>query len=319
MNIIYDLSPTEIKVNNSLNKNWWNMSSSPFQSYRLFDNKNTFYSCKEKWLSQFDKVEASVMTEFLLNNLLYIQDIDIEQCTKCLDHYIQMTAYSFGLIKKVQSFDYEHSVLFGLSDGARLDLVRYFSNQFQNHQFSQEIEISLSRVSRILKKTNYCNSIILLDDFSGSGISYLRYEENQWKGKLIRFYHDALQPLKQYRKMQIFLVPYYATAKSVNYLNTALPQAIKDDDICWILSPMHYVPTYSVDSRIETIMQRLYQSFPINDFNYNIGKHNKPFLGFNETGTCLVMQHNTPNNTFPILWHGPNALFPRKQRHRSEG
>ena len=53
--------------------------------------------------------------------------------------------------------------------------------------------------------------------------------------------------------------------------------------------------------------------------SYKTGVHKYPFLGYNESGLPLVLFHNTPNNSLPLLWfnetHDITGLFPRIDRH----
>ena len=51
------------------------------------------------------------------------------------------------------------------------------------------------------------------------------------------------------------------------------------------------------------------------DEHYKKGKHDLPYLGFNECGLPLVLNHNSPNNSLAILWLPADkkykGLFPR--------
>ena len=52
--------------------------------------------------------------------------------------------------------------------------------------------------------------------------------------------------------------------------------------------------------------------------SYRKGKHDEPYWGFNECGLLLVLSHNTPNNTLPVIWEDTSkfrGLFPRISRH----
>ena len=52
--------------------------------------------------------------------------------------------------------------------------------------------------------------------------------------------------------------------------------------------------------------------------SYRKGKHDEPYWGFNECGLLLVLSHNTPNNTMPVIWEDTSkfrGLFPRISRH----
>lgn len=66
----------------------------------------------------------------------------------------------------------------------------------------------------------------------------------------------------------------------------------------------------------EMIIKKYYHRNEISDSNYLIGEHTAPYLGFDHTQLCLVLYHNTPNNSIPIIWYGKDALFPRKNRHK---
>jgi hypothetical protein len=58
-----------------------------------------------------------------------------------------------------------------------------------------------------------------------------------------------------------------------------------------------------------------------NDRAYNVGSMSNPFLGFDECALPVVLSHNTPNNSLPILWQDTDddkefkGLFPRISRH----
>ena len=54
----------------------------------------------------------------------------------------------------------------------------------------------------------------------------------------------------------------------------------------------------------------------IEDSHYKKGNMKFPHHGFDDCCLALVLYHNTPNNTFPIIWAGENALFPRVTRHK---
>ena len=62
-----------------------------------------------------------------------------------------------------------------------------------------------------------------------------------------------------------------------------------------------------------------YQSFEDEHFSVG-GSECPPYYGFGGCALPLVLAHNTPNNSFPILWwswdNQVNALFPRVSRHK---
>ena len=52
--------------------------------------------------------------------------------------------------------------------------------------------------------------------------------------------------------------------------------------------------------------------------SYAVGKSEYPWLGFDECALPVVLSHNTPNNSLPIIWQEAemfHGLFPRISRH----
>lgn len=52
--------------------------------------------------------------------------------------------------------------------------------------------------------------------------------------------------------------------------------------------------------------------------SFEVGKHDNVYLGFDECALPVVLAHNTPNNSLPILWQDSKlfrGLFPRISRH----
>lgn len=76
---------------------------------------------------------------------------------------------------------------------------------------------------------------------------------------------------------------------------------ISDDDLMSVLKKPQYLT--DKDTKSEA---------------YNVGNTTRPYLGFDECALPLVLSHNTPNNSLPILWQDSEqfrGLFPRISRH----
>src|SRR6185312_9010049 len=100
----------------------------------------------------------------------------------------------------------------GLSDGARIDTFRRANRELNHEQIWQTHELSPGRVAELLSKLAqhtqqigpgvaplmHFRTIVLLDDFSASGSSYLmRKDDGSYGGKIAKFL-DGLktEPLK---------------------------------------------------------------------------------------------------------------------------
>ena len=90
------------------------------------------------------------------------------------------------------------TLFMGLSDGARIDTIRHAnSGLLGNEQFVQGTQVDtekwkdlLDNLRDDLKDRNArFRLVFLVDDFAGSGTSFLRFdkETSKWKGKLLRF------------------------------------------------------------------------------------------------------------------------------------
>jgi hypothetical protein len=67
-------------------------------------------------------------------------------------------------------------------------------------------------------------------------------------------------------------------------------------------------------------LSKKYIDKSIIDRHWEKAKHEKYYLGYNECGLSIVLAHNTPNNSLPLLWWTSKdnkfaGLFPRITRH----
>src|SRR5262249_23832374 len=121
------------------------------------------------------------------------------------------------------------SLYLGLSDGARTSELRRVSEaEISNEQIWQAYELGaekaedmVSELRAALTKGNFpvtnakFNLVWLLDDFSGSGNTYIRFENGVYKGKIKKIYErlvtgDLIDPTHY----EVFLVLYVATRQA---------------------------------------------------------------------------------------------------------
>lgn len=300
--------------------NFFTEEDSLFSNYRYFYSHNLkFPLIRDQWLSQFDSHSVKEqMLSLVLTNLIYISDRELQN---------QIYTYSKALdlfVSKENSIDKKSVIIVGLSDGARLDLVRSFSDQVMNYQILPDFRINREKAQTILKKMQATGGqsevlkIILVDDFLGSGLSLLRKEQGVWKGKLIRVINELIPLFKdKFALCEICLSYYYASENGLNYLKRMIEMLLSDKriHISMNIYGASIVPQARISDNQRIILEKQYRKMPITDVHYSLGGMEKPYLGFAASQLLLVFEHNTPNNSLPIIWQGPNALFPRKQRH----
>lgn len=116
------------------------------------------------------------------------------------------------------------------------------------------------------------------------------------------------------------MVLYIATKKAKEYIKKTASAADIKIDIITIAELDDSVCMTEGDLRDFTNIIKKHLDKSILTEHYKVGKHDKPHLGFDECGLPVVLSHNCPNNSLPIIWHesefGKNrALFPRSDRH----
>jgi hypothetical protein len=241
-------------------------------------------------------------------------------------------------------------LFFGLSDGARIDTFRRVNAPLiKNDQVLLATEISNEKWLDLRKSLRSAlrdedatfKFIFLLDDFVGTGSTLIRQQDGVWKGRLLRFW-ESLPELKcSYQSVQ------------------AIDEEFLDKD--FRVGVHHYVATRDATTRVQqreaeiklarkgiwfpevtfsfgTILPSDIKLTPTNsaDFGRLVENHyNKNIetdstrvggtddikYGYGYCGLPLILEHNTPNNSLPILWADVDEepamrpLFRRRQRY----
>jgi hypothetical protein len=242
----------------------------------------------------------------------------------------------------------------GASDGARIDAFRRFNEgDISNEQVVAMAEISDSKwgslhgkLAKRLEKLAErqvrppfaeCDVkfewVCLIDDFTGSAFSSIRQEENgSWDGKVGKFVNENARRTK-YRLAEgacIQVHHYLATAQAKTTIKERCEKIGKDFVDLRFVASFGYTLTENTklqncgDQEVLGLIQHHYNS-GIEDSH----KGSNLRLGYRDCGLALVLEHNTPNNSVPLLWAtsrrespdiGPlqprmDPLFPRRERH----
>lgn len=327
-----------------------------YDQYQQYQVGSRFIENLSIWLNQFDKVEERrVAFNFVKEGIVFISQEELYHLINsiypdilkplfrkqakeiCMNNNIsderdkKRLAYLIG----------RQSLILGLSDGARLDVFRRSSPIISNEQVCISYEIKADRMNSIIKeiKKDTCEysdlyecdgvsqtriyNIFLLDDFSGSGISYLRKEYDEqgnlvWKGKITKVITQLSEQLDGDNKLEdisIHVLLYLATEKAKLHIEEQVQLFCKEKNVKIEIQVLQNIHRYEPDDKLVRLMQK-YHNSQIEDSHFMKGKHDNPFLGFDECSLPLVIYHNTPNNSFPIMWAGEKALFPRVTRHK---
>lgn len=357
------------------------MGGMKYDAYDRFMPGTRFMSSLVQWLSQFDEEDRSIVLKFVKNKLVFISStqmnylVDLLYDTKIRPILLKRATENTGMPsyklcnKKVQrQFEIEKrsSLVIGLSDGAHTDILRR-SAGFSNEQVltnyypdSKKLIDMLANLRNDEKikglETPYFRNIFLIDDFTASGKSFVRYDEKEenFKGKLSKIIDQICAPNIELSEedpekdkteklhLSYLLAP---DPKEINIdiffcmaTHKALKNITKNLDVFLkrsgynkvkyhinIVQPLEDSLSKDItdDPDLMQVLEKpkyFHQKLK-EDKAYNVGSTANAFLGFDECALSVVLSHNTPNNSLPILWQDSEnnnefkGLFPRISRH----
>lgn len=336
------------------------MANFKYDEYQQFSPGIRFTESLAQWLSQFEKEERRVAYQFIKENLVFVSSEQVSHLVSiCFAEKVnplllkraseQQGIPSYYVNKIYNSIEYRElkrrSLFLGISDGAKIDQLRRTS-RISNEQVFSSYYISAEKKDDMLKKLNEdgylgkFNSVFLIDDFTGSGLSYFRKEDEKSTGKICKFLKlifkvdsspttvDVLPDLIDSENFAIHIIFYIARKESLEYLRREILDWKNQMNLEFIFTvDAIQIIDNSVKEKIvkqEAIMNlsKKYIDNTIIDTHYEKGSHKEFYLGFDECALPLVLYHNTPNNSLPILWWYPEnenkfrGLFPRITRHK---
>lgn len=326
-----------------------------YDQYQRFAPGKRFIESLALWLNQFAKTDRQTALDFVLEELVFFSEQE-------MTHLVQ-TAYADHIVnERIRLVSEENdipphcvakivrhdrfrelrikSLYLGLSDGARTNDLRRASD-IGNEQIWQAYELGEEKatdmkgaLAEALKKEKLSassgkfNLIWLIDDFSGSGNTYIRYEDGRFKGKIKKVY-DQLHSseLVDSSHYEVFLLLYVATRQAIDHIEYWADLFTSEKGykplqvrvLCTIERSMS-VTTQPISKATPLLTSHDYCDQSCADRHFRVGGTEDVRLGFAGCALPVVLNHNTPNNSVFILW-GPESsefagLFPRVSRHR---
>lgn len=343
-------------------KNIQIISEIKYDDYQQYTHGMRYIESIALWLRQFDTPEEKQMAyEFVKNQLIYISEEEMRQLVmyvfplKMKRHLLDKTRMfcdqnkvdNIDERKNLYYFCRRSSLFFGLSDGAHMDFFRRQNPELSNEQVFVYYDFSSEKAkemrSEFIKdaqvknmKSKYSNlkeagisTFFLIDDFTGSGKSFIRKDEDGWHGKINKFI-DLLENNEfDYKSADIHVIIYISTEKSLSYMKEQLKiysseKGISDITVeaVQIVKPVEFEQQHELLKLLEKNYWKHktlgYKSYEDKHFEKGEGIH--PYLGFADCALPLILSHNTPNNSLPVLWYSwednVDALFPRVTRHK---
>lgn len=330
-----------------------------YDNYQRFGPGKRFIESLALWLKQFDQEDRQLALDFILKHLVYFSDAEMSHLVQSAyaDLIIQerlrlvaeeqdIAAYRIGVIRRHPRFKELQlkSLYLGLSDGARTNEIRRASDgEIDNEQIWQAYELGDDKTEEMVKALGKSlekygltvreprfNLIWLVDDFSASGHTYIRYDsdEKKYKGKIKKIYEQLHSgKIVDTSHYEIFLLLYVATRKAIDHIEYWAERFTSENGYkslqVRVLCPIEYETKFSQEwsPELQALMAKpVYYDPIVFDEHFKVGGTADACLGFAGCALPIVLSHNTPNNSVYILW-GPESsnfpgLFPRVSRHR---
>jgi hypothetical protein len=340
------------------------MSRLKYDSYRGFVAGVRFIESLAGWLQQFESGDRETVYRFVRERLLYIDPTAIQHLVELAypehvrGHLVTSAAAELGIppYRVWASVDghnrfaslLQRTLFLGLSDGARIDQFRRSNvGIITNEQVAVGIELDNNKWNSLLEKLRTKTGdddarfrcVYLIDDFMGSGTTFLRHKDGEWDGKLVKFW-NRIRDLRDSHLAPGFVVRvhHYIASFQARQYTEVNAKAISDErgdewfaDVQFsfgmVLSDEVRI-TGEDDPELAAILDRYYDE-AIQTKHTDVGGHSKIHLGYGRCGLPLVLEHNTPNNSVALLWaesegaisddgssrHAMRPLFRRQERH----
>jgi len=331
-----------------------------YDEYQQFSPGRRFIESLALWLRQFEtEQERRIAYDFVRQRLIFVSNAEMHHLvalafpTIIRPVLIAAAASTTGvsplrpkavLASEAYRTHLRRTLVLGLSDGARTDVFRRFNPSVSNEQIWHAYDISDAKAADMGKELEKdlssllgskppneevrFRTVVLLDDFTASGRSYVRYDDKEgWVGKIPRILKtlegtDGLGPLVSDVDVRVIVVIYVAALQAIEHIKaqlSKLPFAKGSVELCVVHELDGNTPLH--DERDALILslakQDKYFDAAAND------KHGEKQLGYADCRLPVILSHNTPNNSIFLLWgedqYRFRGLFPRVSRHREVG
>ena len=258
----------------------------------------------------------------------------------------------WGSAAGAEAFDriLRRCLFIGLSDGSRIDILRRANaTKLTTEQIAPMMNIGnekwedLGQELRDAEKDEAARfeHVYLIDDFTASGTTFVREVGGKWKGKLTKF-NTLVEEARASMGDTFPLAPGYALHIH-HYLSThkarlALDERVGQARANWtarsfgdisITQGVLLPETLPLDPVRDADVIAMCGKYYDDQLYQRLKKHcdeagqSSMKLGYADCALPIVLEHNTPNNSIPLLWaetagtlgHRMVPLFRRRDRH----
>ena len=336
-----------------------------YDQYQQFAPGKRFLENLALWLRQFSAgEEREVAYDFVRRRLVFISDDELNQLVElAFPTIVRPILFSDAATDARISPKYRvkaisdstayrcllrQTLVLGLSDGARTDRFRRVNPHAISHeQVFHAYDVSHTKATDLRKKlaedlTSITGTpqksddavfkyVVLLDDFTASGTSYIREGENpnQWDGKIPKIISkleeaDGLGGCIADTGVRVLVVIYIAAEQAIKHIQNSL-EALDfrkgeiELHVVFRLGEATRLDPTENSALFELLRKPEYFDCRADDEHGAVGGTTMRF-GYADGRLPIVLNHNTPNNSVYLLWaedvHDLLGLFPRVSRHR---
>lgn len=351
-------------------KYFQNMAKYKYDGYQQYSTGMRFIERFALWLNQFDTSDRHVALKFIREKLIFISQSEMNLLVSSAFPDVIRTYLikDVSEIKKIPEYkvaeiiaskEYRklvrQSLFCGMSDGAKMEFFRrsnagiiFHEQIYQTHELSDEragkMKTELVKdLKKILESENIPDDeskfkcVFLLDDFSASGTSYLKFEKKGSeviaKGKIAAFYkniweNQGLSKIFDLEELKVYVIIYLCTEQAKSMIEGYFAELEKKYKRKPELICLHVIPNTNKlsevsDEQILTLCKNdaYYDQVELEDEHTRQGGGPGVRMGFGQCALPVILFHNTPNNSISLLWSYDasrkfKGLFPRIPRHK---
>ena len=335
-----------------------------YDAYQQFSPGMRFVESLALWLERFQPSERETAYRFVrermvfcsmaeMNHLVSVAYADVLRpllLNAAASEIGVPNTYADRIAASTEFRAMQRRTLFlALSDGAHTDVFRRSNPSLSHEQIWHANDVSEKKAAGMAGKLAKgledilgrtvtddearFQTLCLLDDFSGSGRSYIREEELEGKkvldGKIPKILdligpNGELAPYVDHDAVRFHIVIYMATEHAKLHLSEYLGRLF-GDRYPWSI---HVCQSLNNDICVTETRDLAFCALQNQDAHYDPDiedEHTKKGdgtvrFGFDNCALPVVLAHNTPNNSVFLLWGSEKVrgLFPRVSRHQRQ-